>query len=483
MEVNLEKIHSEIDCFFQPQTVAVIGASTHPEKVGYGIVKNLISGGIFSLPHLEGFSGKVYPVNPNAEEILGLKCYTNINDIPAEVDLAIICVPAEIVPKIMKDCAKKGIKGATVISAGFGEFKEKGKKLQRKFLETAKYNNIRVIGPNCLGTLYTPRNLNASFGPFAPKKGDVAFISQSGALADSVIDWSVKQDYGFSAVVSYGNKADLDAPDFIGWAAKDPHTKAIALYIEGFNDGRYFLDLARKVTPLKPIVSLKAGRSSVGTKAVSSHTGSLAGSYRVYKGAYKQAGVIMAGSLREMFDITNALVSQKPAEGNRVAIVTNGGGNGVLCADYCEDFGIKLPPLSEEIIKELDNSGDMHPAWNRDNPLDIVGDAGPARYKIALEKVMESDQYDGVIVIQALQTTTESKENARVVVEIQKKYNKPVIAAFMGGTYTEPGVKYLKKNNIPNYNDVDRAAKAMSALGKYGSYLRRYPTCLRERHR
>lgn len=473
MKANLEKIHSEIDCFFQPQSVAVIGASTHPEKVGYGIVKNLISGGIFSLPHLEGFSGDIYPVNPNADEILELNCYANIKDISKEVDLAIICVPAKIVPSVMEDCAEKGVKGVTVISAGFGEFKEKGKKLQKEFLEIAKKNDIRIIGPNCLGTLYTPKNLNASFGPFAPKKGEVAFISQSGALADSIIDWSVKQDYGFSAVVSYGNKADLDAPDFIGWAAKDKYTKAIALYVEGVNDGRYFLNLAKKVTPIKPVIALKAGRSSAGSKAVSSHTGSLAGSYKVYKGAFRQSGVIMVRSLTEMFDVGKALVSQKPASGNRVAIVTNGGGNGVLCADYCEEFGIELPSLPENIIEEMDNSGDMHPAWNRNNPLDIVGDAGPNRYKLALEKVMSSDRYDAVIVIQALQTITKPKENAKVLLKMQEKYQKPIVAAFMGGAYTGPGVKFLENHGIPNYNDVDRAAKSMSALTKYGSYLKR----------
>lgn len=473
MEVNLEKIHSELNCFFQPRSVAVVGASQHSEKVGHGVLKNLLSGGMFSLSHLRGFTGKVYAVNPNADEVLGLKCYHKLTDIQEEIDLVIICVSAKLVPQIIQDCADKNVKGATIISAGFGELGREGEELQQKILKIAKDNGIRIIGPNCLGTLYPPHNLNASFGAFTPLKGEVAFISQSGALIDSVIDWSVKQNYGFSAVVSYGNKSDLDAPDFIAWAAKNPYTKAITLYIEGFTDGRYFLEVAKKVTPIKPIISLKAGKSSSGTKAVTSHTGSLAGSYQVYKGAYKQSGVIMVDTLTEMFDIAKALVFQPPAKGNRVAIVTNGGGSGVLCADYCEELGIKLPPLPENIIKSLDNSDKMHPAWNRSNPLDIAGDAGPERYAIALEEVMNSKWYDAVIVIQTLQTSTKSKQDAEILVHLQRKYNKPIIGAFMGGAFTEPAVKHLEQHGIPNYNDINRVVRAMWALVEYGMYLQR----------
>lgn len=473
MQIDLEKKHSELQCFFEPQGVAVIGASQHPEKIGYQVLKNLLEGGVFSLPHLKGFSGRIFPVNPKTTPILGLKCYSKITDIPERVDLAVICVPARLVPQVMQDCAQKKIKGASIISAGFGEANVEGKKLQEEFVGIARKAGIRIVGPNCLGVLYPPRHLNASFAPFLPFSGEVAFISQSGALMDSVIDWSVKDNYGFSAMVSYGNKADLDAPDFVAWAAKDPHTRVITLYIEGFNDGRYFLEIAKEVTPIKPIVALKAGRTTAGTRAVGSHTGSLAGSYQVYKGVFGQSGVIMADTLSLMFDIARTLAYQPLPKGNRVAIVTNGGGSGVMCADYCEELGIELPNPSKELVGRIDKSGKMHPAWSRRNPLDLVGDAGPERYEVALEAVMSSKIYDGVIVIQALQTSTQPLRNAEIIVEMQEKYKKPVISTFMGGVISEAGVKYLEEHHIPNYDDVDRTAMAMWALIERGSYLRR----------
>ncbi len=473
MQIDLEEKHSQVQCFFEPQGIAVIGASQHSEKIGYQVIKNLQEGGTFPLPHLKGFSGRIFPVNPKADQVLGLRCYSKITEIPERVDLAIICVPARLVTQAIQDCAQKKVKGVSIISAGFGEAGTEGKKLQEGFLEIAKRAGMRIVGPNCLGIIYPPRHLNASFAPFLPLSGKVAFISQSGALLDSVIDWSVKENYGFSAMISYGNKCDLDAPDFIAWAAKDPYTKAIALYIEGLNDGRYFLEIAKKVTPIKPIVALKAGKSAVGRKAVGSHTGSLAGSYQIYKGVFRQSGVIMADTLTEMFDMAKTLAYQPLAKGNRVAIVTNGGGNGVMCADYCEELGIELPNLPPELIEKLDKSGRMHPAWSRGNPLDLVGDAGSERYEIALEAVMSSGVYDGVIVIQTLQTMTKPLRNAGILVEMQKKYKKPVIGAFMGGVITEAGTKYLEKQGIPNYNDLNRAAKAMWALIEYGRYLRR----------
>ncbi|MEA3328547.1 MAG: CoA-binding protein [Candidatus Omnitrophota bacterium] len=472
MTVNLDKAYRELNFFFQPKSVAVIGASRNPEKVGYGVLKNLLSGGMFSLSHLKGFQGKVFAVNPKIDHILGLKCYRRITDIPEKVDLAVICVPARIVSGVLTDCAIKKVKGVTIISAGFGELGEEGKTIQKEFLKIARRAKVRIIGPNCLGTLYTPNHLNASFGPFLPLKGKIAFISQSGALVDSIVDWSVKQKYGFSAVASYGNKSDLDAPDFIAWAAKDVNTKAITLYIEGFNSGRYFFEVARRVSPIKPIISLKAGKSIAGSRAVSSHTGSLAGSYQVYKGVYKQAGVIMADTLAQMFDMAKALAYQPSAKGGRVAIITNGGGNGVMCADYCEELGIKLPRLSKKIIKKMDRTGKMHPAWSRSNPLDLVGDASSERYQIALNAVLGSGDYDGVIVIQTLQSMTNSIKDAEVVIKMQKKYKKPIISAFSGGAFTEPSVRFLEEHGIPNYNHLDRAAKAMWSLIEYGSYLK-----------
>ena len=351
---KFDKISRQLKPFFNPKTIAVIGASSNPKKVGYGVIKNLRS-----------FKGKIIAINPKRKEILGINPYPSLLDVPEKIDLAVISIPAKSVPQAIKDCANKGIKTVIIISAGFGETGEEGKKLQEKFLQTAKENKIRIVGPNCLGILYPPNSLNASFGPALPPSGKVAFISQSGALADSVIDWSLREKYGFSAIVSYGNKSNLDAPDFIAWAGKDPYTKAIALYIEGFTDGRYFLQTAQEVSKIKPIISMKAGRSSAATKAISSHTGSLAGAYNVYKGAYRQSGVIMADTLSEMFALSKSLSMQSPAKGNRIAIVTNGGGCGIMAVDYCEELNISLPQPSKEMIRRIDDKGVLHPAWSR----------------------------------------------------------------------------------------------------------------------
>jgi len=468
--MNIHKISEELNTFFYPRGIAVIGASSNPEKVGYGVVKGLKEGGMYSRPGLKGFSGNIYPVNPSHPQILGLKCYPSVKDIPGIVDLAVICVPAKVVPVVMKECVEKGVKSVIIISAGFSEAGEEGKRLQEEFLKIAREGGIRIIGPNCLGILYPPNNLNASFGLTLPYSGKVAFISQSGALVDSVIDWALKEKYGFSAVISYGNKADLDVPHFLAWACEDEYTHAICIYIEGVNDGRLLLEISKQVTPKKPVIALKAGKSSAGSRAVSSHTGSLSGSYNVYLGAFRQSGIIPANSLTHMFNLAKALSSLPILKGNRIAIVTNGGGCGVLCTDALEELGMEVPAPQEEMIKRLDATGLMHPAWSRNNPFDIVGDATPERYRVALEEVMKSPLFDGVIVIQTLQTMTDTVKDAEIVVEMFKKYKKPVVTSFMGGELTQEGVKILEENGIPNFNDVYDAATVMHALYVYGKW-------------
>ncbi len=470
-KISLEKIHEELKPFFEPEGIAIIGASRNPEKVGYGLVKGLKEGGVFSRPGLKGFSGGIYPVNPKVEEILGVKCFSSILEVKGKVDLAIIAVPARFVPQIMKECAEKKVKSAIIISAGFSEAGGEGKRLQEEFLRIAQEVGIRIVGPNCLGILYPPNNLNASFGLTLPYPGKIAFISQSGALADSIIDWSIKEKYGFSALISYGNKADLDVPHFLAWASLDKNTQSICVYMEGLNDGHFFLDVAREVTLRKPVVALKAGKSTVGTRAVSSHTGSLAGAYAVYQGAFKQCGIIPADSLTEMFNISKGLALMPPLKGNRIAIVTNGGGSGVLCADTLEEEGLSLPPPSRGMVDKIEESGFMHPAWSRNNPFDIVGDATPERYRVVLEEIMGSSLYDGVIVIQTLQTMTDTVKDAEIVVECFAKYRKPVVTSFMRGYFAEEGIKILEDSGIPNYDDVQEAARVMSALRRYGSYL------------
>jgi len=472
MNHDIDRIYSQLQPFFTPRSVAVIGASRRPDKVGFGVLKSLVEGGVFHRQGLEGFKGAIYAVNPREQEILGVKCYRSVLEIEGPVDLAVVAVPPPVVSKVMEQCARKGIKAAIILTAGFQEAGKEGSRLQEDFMKTARAAGIRIIGPNCLGVFYPPNNLNASFGPTLPTAGSVAFFSQSGALVDSIIDWALKEQYGFSAVVSYGNKADVDVPDLLAWACRDPHTKAIALYLEGVRDGRYFLEMAREVSPNKPIVAMKAGRSPKGVKAISSHTGSLSGSYRVYQGVFRQAGVLAADNLTELLAISQALACQPTLAGRRIAIVTNGGGCGVMCADYCHEAGLELPDPPSEMIARLDQSGLMHSAWSRRNPFDLVGDAGADRYRAVLEEIMKSDLYHGVIVIQTLQAVTDNLGDARVVVDLHRRYGKPVLAAFMGGVITQEGIGYLVENGIPNFFELKMAAWTMKALFEYGQWRR-----------
>jgi len=454
-----------MDHILKPQSIALIGASRKKDSVGHGILVNLLKGGVFASRYSKPFKGKVYAVNPKADSVLGKKCYANVKDIPGNVDLAVIAIPSQYVLQAMKDCADKGIKGAIVISAGFGEFGEKGKAMQQEILKVAKKARIRIVGPNCLGVLRTENSMNASFAPTMPPRGKIAFVSQSGALADSVIDWAIDNRYGFSNVISYGNKADLDAPDFLGWLADDPETSVITMYVEGVKDGKRLLDVAKKVVKKKPVVALKAGRGEAGSKAISSHTGSLAGSYKVYEAAFRQAGVIIADNVEELFDLAKALAEQPPLKKNGIAIVTNGGGCGVLAADYCEELGVELAVFKKSTIAKLEKGGKMHPAYSKRNPLDIVGDALPERYKQAIDTLIAEPYIHGLIVLQTMQTMTDPVKDAQVVVQAHRKHpDKPILCVYMGGRFTRAGIKYLETHRIPDYNDPKKAAKAMWAL-------------------
>lgn len=461
-KANLEKL-------FNPKSIAVIGASRNTESVGYGILKSLTRGCVLSSEYCRSFAGKIYPVNPKADYILGAKCYNSIGDIEDYIDLAVIAVPAKIVPSVLRECGKKNVPFAIIISAGFAEIGEEGEKLQEQILKIAEESRIRIIGPNCLGIIRPSNNLNASFAPTMPPEGPVGFISQSGALADSIIDWAVEERYGLSALISYGNRADLDVHDFIEFMAEDEKTKAIAIYLEGLKDGRKFMEVCRRVSKKKPIIVLKGGKTESGSKAISSHTGSLAGSYNIYKAAFKQSGVVIAETVEELFDLAKALAYQPPCKKNSIAIVTNGGGCGVLCADHCEEFGVHLAELKKSTIKKLDNTGKMHPAYSRRNPLDIIGDALPERYEAAINILLEEDYIHGLIVIQTLQTMTDPKEDAMKVIQAKEKFpEKPIICTYMGGLYSKRGGMILEANGIPDFNDIRKAASAMKALIERG---------------
>lgn len=469
----MERKTKRLDTLFSPKSVALVGASRDSSSVGYGILKNLVTGCFFESRYCKPFQGKVYAVNPNAQEILGIKCYPSIQDIKEDIDLVVIAIPAKIVPKVMKDCVKKRVKGVIVISAGFGEIGAEGKKLQDEIVSIARKSKIPLIGPNCLGVIRTPVYLNASFAPSMPPKGPVAFLSQSGAIADSIIDWAVEHRYGMSTLVSYGNRADMDVHDFLEWLYDDPETKAIALYLEGIEDGRKFMEIAKKVSQRKPIIALKAGRTSEGASAIASHTGSLAGSYEIYKTAFRQSGIIVADTIEELFDLAKALAHQPACRENSVAIVTNGGGCGVLCADYCSSLGVKLAELKKSTLQRLDSSGKMHPAYSRRNPLDIVGDALPERYEAAINILLSEPYISGLIIIQTLQTMTDPEKDANVIIDAHKKYpGKPIICVYMGGKYSRKGADTLEANEIPDYNDVSKAARAMWVLVKRGEMVK-----------
>ena len=470
----------ELDPILKPRSIAVIGASRRKDAVGHGILTNLLKGGVYQSMHTVPFKGKVYPINPKAKILMGRKCYPSVTDIKGNVDLAVIAVPAKVVPHVMEDCVKKGVKGAIVISAGFAEYGEHGKRLQEKVMRTAKKGKIRIVGPNCLGILRTENHMNASFAPTMPPRGCVAFVSQSGALADSVIDWAIENRYGFSNVISYGNKADLDAHHFLEWLAEDKETDVIALYIEGLRYGKEFMRVAKKVTKKKPVVALKAGRGELGTKAISSHTGSLAGSYQIYEAMFKQTGIVPADSVEELFDLAKAL-GEQPACKNSIGIVTNGGGCGVLAADYCEEFGVELAKLKKSTLKKLEASGKMHDAYSGRNPLDIIGDARPERYEVAVNTLLEENYINGLIVLQTLQAVTDPIQNAKFILEAHKKHpDKPIVCVYMGGRFSRKGIRYLEDHCIPDYNDPRKAAKAMWALierGKLGIGVQHKTRC------
>ncbi|MBW2965607.1 CoA-binding protein [Candidatus Woesearchaeota archaeon] len=456
---------TNLDKIFNPKTIALIGASRDHGSVGHGILQNLIKGCVFESEFCRSFKGKIYPVNPNTEEILGSRCYPSIKDIEDDIDLAIIAVPAKIVHSIVKECIQKKVGGIIIISAGFAEFNEEGKKLQDQIVKDVRAAKIPLIGPNCLGIIRPSINLNASFAPSMPPQGKIAFVSQSGAIADSIIDWAIANRYGFSTFISYGNRADLDVHDFLEWLEKDQETKAIAMYMEGISDGKRFMEVAKKVSKTKPIIALKAGRTKKGIAAISSHTGSLAGSYEVYKAAFKQSGIVIAETIEDLFDLAKGLATQPLCKENAVAIVTNGGGCGVLCADYCSALGINLVELKKSTIKKLDKSGKMHAAYSKRNPLDIVGDALPERYEVAIDVLLSESYISGLIVIQTLQTMTNPEEDARIIMEAHKKYpDKPIICVYLGGRFSKRGRLLLEAHGIPDFNDLSKAARVMKAL-------------------
>jgi acetate---CoA ligase (ADP-forming) len=454
-----------LEKMFYPASVAVIGASKEQGKVGRAVLDNLVA----------GFGGRIYPINPKADEIDGLKCFRSVLDVPGEIDLAVVVIPAKLVPGVVRECGEKGIKYLVIISAGFKEVGPEGAHLENEVKTIARQYGIRIVGPNCLGIINTVSRCNASFARGMPPRGNVSIITQSGALGTAILDWSAMTGVGFVNFVSLGNKADLNEIDFMEAWLEDDQTQVILAYLEGISDGQRFLQVARKVSKRKPIVVVKSGRTSAGARAVSSHTGSLAGSDAAYDAAFAQSGVLRAGTMDEFFDLAGGFSAQPVPKGDRIAIVTNAGGPGILATDACEKYGLKLAYLSAGTIDRLKTT--LPPAASVYNPVDVLGDASASLYRFALETVLADPGVDGVIVLATPQAMTDVAGIADVITTIRKTTDKPVLPGFMGGVEMEKGVKVLEKNLLLNYDDPERAAYTMRMLTRYqGVRNRTYDT-------
>jgi len=448
--------------FFEPRSVAVIGASRTPAKVGYDIVHNLLEG---------GYEGPIYPVNPKAEEILSLKCYPELLSIEGDVDLAIIVIPARLVLDAIDQCARKGTRAVIVISAGFKESGPEGAELEKKLADRCTAAGIRCIGPNCLGVISAPAKLNASFSAVKPKPGNIAFLSQSGALGTAILDVALGEGLGISRFVSYGNKADVDETDLLEALGQDEQTGVILAYLESIDDGQKFISVVQAVTQKKPVIIMKSGRTTAGARAASSHTGSLAGSDSAYEAAFKQCGVIRAESVTEFFDLAAAFSFQQPPSTGRVAVVTNAGGPGIIATDALEASSLSMAELSAETTRALKEG--LPPQANISNPVDVLGDARADRYRLALEAVTTDPNVDAVLVLLTPQSSTEEEETAEVIATASQETGKCMLTCFMGAPSVEKAVKILNEKGVPNFRSPDGAVRALEAMYRYGQWQQR----------
>lgn len=443
-----------LDSLFRPQSVAVIGASRDAAKLGHGILKNIID---------SGYGGAVYPVNPTAEEILERRCYASVLEIPGELEQVVIVIPAPLVAQVLEECGQKGVRAAVVITAGFREVGAKGRRMERELVEIAQRHEMRLLGPNCLGVIDTFTPLNSSFAAAMPYQGTIAFMSQSGALCTAVLDVALAEQVGFSSFVSLGNKADLNEIDFIQAWLDDPHTQVIMAYLEGIVHGSRFMEVARQATKKVPIVAIKSGTTDAGARAVSSHTGTLAGSEQAYEAAFKQAGIIRAHSVEELFDFSIAFARQPLLREDSIAIVTNAGGPGIMCTDACERAGLRLASFDLRTCARLRQGLPREASFL--NPIDVLGDAQADRYDLAVRSALGDPNVSGLIALLTPQNVTPIEETARVIGEISaQEEGKPILACFMGEATTDVGVRILNEYRVPNYPTPERAVGAMRAM-------------------
>ncbi|MDY6830903.1 MAG: acetate--CoA ligase family protein [Thermodesulfobacteriota bacterium] len=457
-----------LDAIFSPKSVAVLGASTTPGKVGHDLFENILRG---------RFNGTLYPVNPKADSILCVKAYPSLLEVPDPVDLAMIILPPKATLAAIHDCIEKQVKAVVIVSAGFREVGGEGKQIEEEITVLCRKAGIRVVGPNCLGVI-NPNSkvrLNASFSRRMPSQGNISFVSQSGALCTAVLDFASDMGVGFSKFISTGNKADVDELDLLTYLHKDPATDVIMMYIEELKrGGQEFVDAVRKITSCKnptPILAIKSGRTGAGAAAASSHTGSIAGSEGVYDAIFAETGIIRVESVNELFDYAGAFAAKKFPVGKRIAIVTNAGGPGIVATDMTEVSGLELARFTPETTESL--ASHLPPTANIHNPVDVIGDADPERYQAALDAVIRDENTDSALVILTPQSMTNAIKVARVISKIARRTPKPVVCSFMGVIDVSEGVRHLQENHIPVYRFPENAAKAIAALYRSEQWVHR----------
>ncbi len=454
-------ISRDLDVFFKPRSVAVIGATDRAGHVGRTLLWNLIS---------SPFGGTVYPVNLQKSSVLGIKAYPNVRSLPEPAELAVIVTPAETVPGVVEECAGAGVKGAVIISAGFRESGRRGLELERQILSAARPSGMRIIGPNCLGVMCPVSGLNATFAHTVARPGTVAFVSQSGAMCTAILDWSLREQIGFSAFISAGSMLDVGWGALIDYLGDDPHTRSIIIYMESIGDARAFLSAAREVALSKPIIVIKAGRTEEAAKAAASHTGSMAGSDEVLEAAFRRVGVLRVNSISDIFYMTEVLANQPRPKGPKLAIVTNAGGPGVIATDALLTLGGELAELSTATVDTLNKV--LPPHWSHNNPIDIIGDAGPERFERAVEVVAKDPNVDGLLVIMTPQGMTNPALIAEKLTRFAKLDQKPILASWMGGSEAAQGEALLNRAGIPTFPFPDTAVRAFNYMWKFSYNLR-----------
>ncbi len=460
-----------LEAIFYPRSIAVVGASRQAGSVGQSVLANLIG---------SRFQGVVFPVNPHAQSILGIKAYARISDVSDVIDLAVIVVPSPIVPAVLEECGQKGVRGAIIITAGFKEIGGAGIELEERVQKIANHHGITLVGPNCLGVINTDPgvSMNATFGTQMPREGNIAFISQSGALCVAVLDYAKEANIGFSKFISMGNKAGVNENELLQYLQSDPKTGVILMYLEDLVRGRDFMDIARQITSSKkrpkPILALKAGRTMVGARAASSHTGSLAGSDRVYDAIFEQCGVLRVDTLEELFDYVKAFSRQPLPRGRNVAIITNSGGPGILATDSCIQHNLNVPRLTPATKKSLRQilpaTASLH------NPIDLIAEAQEEQYEISLRAVLRDRNVHSAIVILTPTAFTRVESIARAIVNVARASQKPVLCCFLGIYDVSKGVGILEQNGIPNFRFPESAARVLAEMANFTDWLNRPQT-------